>query len=1221
MRRRIRLALVALVVPLGIGVETTHAESQAKNLIANGGFEEGTEGWSWGEWKGLPEPGFLDTNAPFKGRASYVISMAGIEGSRFLAYSVKHITPTNDYELSLALRGNGLPQNCIGISLLQWGTEKGKKVRPQGWITLPGRGGVRELLVVGGTFGWKKFKVHIYRQGIKPTTNKLTLFIEHTAIGQGELSIDEVSLMPVKPVAYKRPSRPKNLPTLARRTPNPARKKPAAAEPKRGGREGKDILLDRCDSATRWGTVSYPMDGGGKSEVMIERDNGLDVLKVTYDFSQAERNHQISARSWLRIKQAQAILFDIRSTNQEQFHINIMDARRQQHQARFAVRPGRWETIAIPLTLERFTCHWTGGANADGQIHFPLKAIMIGTTAPKGARDSFLLRDLGVRQAATGNTWQVIVTTDRPGHIHFVNEPNIQVTIKVLNSLRRMRSTPVHISIVDMDGKVLATESRTIAFGPWSSQVIDMSLDTPDPGYFPVKVTIGEGAQQEHALGAFAVVPRPVRYGQHDPDSFFAMHVNADPWIAARIGVHWSRHFHFWRYTESQQGVYTHNVDYLKQCMEAGIDVMWLLDYREPAWLKPKTGPDGLPTREALRAYAAWVRDAVRAHQGASAFEIQNEPDLELMAHRNLSLEKGVEFYTRLVKTAAPIIREETPGVPIVGCNVSGQDQKQGFPFSRAVFNRVGDLFDVWAPHPYASPRCFGPGLAPLSPEGNRETQKHHEALALIRQVDKGHRYWIGEKGWQIKHSETLTSRNSLSFANYCARSLIIAKSVPDVERYFWFLLQHESAKDDGLYALFRGTPLQPTPAAAAYANVAYRLDHARPVESLQFAGGNIRICVFDRPMTNAAIAALWTIGTSFTFEPALPDDAHVSDLYGREIRGPSFTLTETPIFIQAPASKKGTLISALKAARFHAAQPFEVTAAFLADVHTLRIGLRNNSSGVVRVEGRAAGQNARIALLPSQEDISWLHIRLPTPVTKRKRRPLPLVLSPRVGKPIQLSISTDLLPVVHRVGITIDGRTEDWKGIRPIVLDKRKQVFPPDEAGWNGPDDLSIRILSAWDEANLYLLVCVTDDIHMPKGPGHFWKKDALQIALDMMNDATAAPGFDGNDREYGVLIDKSGAHTFQTHPRAQKADFQAAGRRTGKETVYEIALPWSKLGREPSVGMIFSLNLVAIDNDGAGANYWMGLTPGIVEGKRPGLYRNFYLITPISTSSRMRR
>ncbi|MDX1358276.1 MAG: 2Fe-2S iron-sulfur cluster-binding protein [Clostridia bacterium] len=68
----------------------------------------------------------------------------------------------------------------------------------------------------------------------------------------------------------------------------------------------------------------------------------------------------------------------------------------------------------------------------------------------------------------------------------------------------------------------------------------------------------------------------------------------------------------------------------------------------------------------------------------------------------------------------------------------------------------MGHLFDIFAPHPYASPRILGPGMSALSPEDNRETEKHHQLLALAQEGGRELPYWIGEKGWEIQDEAAL---------------------------------------------------------------------------------------------------------------------------------------------------------------------------------------------------------------------------------------------------------------------------------------------------------------------------------------------------------------------------------------------------------------------------------------------------------------------------------
>ena len=121
----------------------------------------------------------------------------------------------------------------------------------------------------------------------------------------------------------------------------------------------------------------------------------------------------------------------------------------------------------------------------------------------------------------------------------------------------------------------------------------NVSRRTPGPSGGRKRVSVPGDAGRESGEGAFCVVPRPRRFRQRDPDSFFAMHVS-DPEVAARLGVHFSRQFHFWRYSESHPGKYEHATARVDACREAGIDVMMCLDYREPGWLKPATREDGI---------------------------------------------------------------------------------------------------------------------------------------------------------------------------------------------------------------------------------------------------------------------------------------------------------------------------------------------------------------------------------------------------------------------------------------------------------------------------------------------------------------------------------------------------------------------------------------------------------------------------------------------------
>ena len=1202
MKRITKAARLALVVGMGLAGVAAIGADRPENLIVNGGFEEGSEGWRWGE--GLPQPGFVDRDEPWKGKASFVMGLTGVEGTRRMMTTAP-IDPAKDYELNFALRGRDLPEGSVEIALLQWGTEKGETESPQGWVWVPDRRWARNVIETGGSFDWKEFRVHIYREGIKPTTKRVTLYIDRTAVGQGELAIDEVSLVPVEPVEYRKPAAQAKIPAPSSTKPpsppkekaNPeAERKPAAAD----SEPVEWLLVDRGDSMERWSVNLGSEFPGAAGDLSVEAAEGGAALKVAFDLSGGGR--YAGAQCDAEIRQGGALAFDMLAAGKRYFMARVKDATGQTHSGGFHTMGGQWETIELPLNQDEFTSHW-GGAD-DGAIHFPLREVLIAASSTKGEKGEFRLRNLAVRTRPQGETWRIEVATDQPGQIHFTDDPGIRLAVTVDNRLRKARNAPLSIEVFDLDHKRIASRQVEKHFAAWERQTIDLSVEPPGPGYFPVVVKVAGEAGE----GAFGVVNRPRRFRQRDADSFFAMHVS-DPEAAARLGVHYSRHFHFWRYTESQPGRYQHATGYVDACLAAGIDVMMCLDYREPSWLKPPVRENGLPTEEALRRYADWVRDAVRAHPGVAVFEIQNEPDLELGRSRNLPQPTGVEFYSQLVETAAPIIRREAPGARIAGCSVSGGDYDGGFPFSRPALERAGEFLDIFGAHPYASPRIFGPGLQPSWPEDNREAEKHRAALDLLGEFEPAPRMWIGEKGWAITESSPLAGDAALSFAHCLAQSLVVARSTPGIEKYFWFLQRQRFGAEGGDYTLFRGDlSLQPMPGAVAYANVARRLDHCRPVESFPLAG-DVRVSAFERLDGGGAVAVLWSVDKPYLLEPRFPAGAAAFDLFGRDLAARGLSLTASPVFVETKSTDAAALVAAIRTAGLKPGQPFEVVSVSPPDVGTLRVRLVNRTLSTFPLQCRIGDQSKRL-ILPGVGEPVEAEIRLWESLTAGDpKNPLELVLSAPGVEPETIGIGTDLPPVKRRGDIVIDGDPGDWQGAPVLRVESRDHIEPPDPAGWRGADDLSAEASLAWDDDNLYLLVRVIDDAHVSDPSPDLRDGDSLQIAIDVDNDAGPQSGYDASDREYRIGLDQRATRIVRTHPGGAGDSSRAVAGRSGGSTLYEAAFPWSSLGRAPRSGMVFSFNFAAIENDASGRKYALVLSPGMAGNRRPGLFRDFFL------------
>lgn len=88
-----------------------------------------------------------------------------------------------------------------------------------------------------------------------------------------------------------------------------------------------------------------------------------------------------------------------------------------------------------------------------------------------------------------------------------------------------------------------------------------------------------------------------------------------------------------------------------------------------------------------------------------------------------------------------------------------------------------------------------------------------------------------------------------------------------------------------------------------------------------------------------------------------------------------------------------------------------------------------------------------------------------------------------------------------------IDGRTNDWKGTKPVVLNKERHVdFFGKGSSWEGPKDLSARLYFTYDDEYLYFLCDVEDDIFKNDTKAknkHPYEGDSLILSFDSGNNA----------------------------------------------------------------------------------------------------------------------
>lgn len=216
-----------------------------------------------------------------------------------------------------------------------------------------------------------------------------------------------------------------------------------------------------------------------------------------------------------------------------------------------------------------------------------------------------------------------------------------------------------------------------------------------------------------------------------------------------------------------------------------------------------------------------------------------------------------------------------------------------------------------------------------------------------------------------------------------------------------------------------------------------------------------------------------------------------------------------------------------------------------------------------------------------------------------------PLGLRPRVeAVPLSGAANAGFLRMARVEGpLAVDGDLSDWPGDASATrMPRDAGLVVMDRAG---DDDLSATLATAFDSRGLYLGITVRDDIHSAVPGAPAWTNDSIQVAIDPLRERTRG-GYGPRDSEYSLMLADDGDTEVRCWQRPQTVGDQSeaidlAVRRSGSETVYEAAFPWSAIGAQgPSLG----LDVLVNDNDGAGRKGYIELTWGIGKVKDPSAF-----------------
>ena len=196
--------------------------------------------------------------------------------------------------------------------------------------------------------------------------------------------------------------------------------------------------------------------------------------------------------------------------------------------------------------------------------------------------------------------------------------------------------------------------------------------------------------------------------------------------------------------------------------------------------------------------------------------------------------------------------------------------------------------------------------------------------------------------------------------------------------------------------------------------------------------------------------------------------------------------------------------------------------------------------------------------------------------------------------------------------GITVDGDLAEWSDKGVFVMNRKDQV-KIGQSAWKGPEDLSARVRSRWDEDAVYLAVEVTDEfLERRQGAMYLYDGTGIEIFVDTnQREDLGTAMYDKDDFQilFGPATPAFPTDNWGIAPKSGKsylAGLVMVSKKTSEGYAMEIALPREMFEMEllPGVlkanygaGMSMGLSVVANDR----AKEKEGRKSGIIWGGTP--------------------
>ncbi len=733
------------------------------------------------------------------------------------------------------------------------------------------------------------------------------------------------------------------------------------------------------------------------------------------------------------------------------------------------------------------------------------RRYLSGKPAASGQEQLAALEKLKERTARLD---KISISIPRETWGYFPCGTEIPVTVTVPKESVEGGKCAVELVLTDLKGKELWKKNHLLSLDGQDSAVWKSGYKPELNGIYFLDAVIKDASgkilkrlPEKYCIGVASPIPTVADASTGNP---MGLQAALDPWC---FGMPYYRQF-IWG-----TGLVAQNRELLESFKKAGRPCfpIYTLYFDH---VRYKT--IGEKEEKEIRAYVTEAAEGLK--DVARYWEITNEPNGKF----------SPETYMKLLKICSEILREKSPGVPIVAPGAS----PSGVPFIKEIMKQGGgDYFDILSFHDYQA--------HPVQDE------RRHKTVQKLKQIvaessSKKMPVWNSESGFfslprigvkPMTGDEALrigftggkqgrgqyTFTGSISTAveeSAAARQVqhILLGLASGYEKYVKCqgpsLFGMEGVNANGLPSLM-GVSLS---ALSAVLNPMAKLEEL-PLSSLD------DVCVTVTGRDGKKTVILFSDGSPVLHFIAVPNREYKGmDMLGNPLAwksGPDglldLTLGENPVYIfdAPPDFKEATIMKMTGPARLPANNLLEGTV-------TVSNPFKANIKGEMSflpLEG------AKVSLAPGRVDLApGKSVSFPFKIESErlKRREYRLQCQLKDGDKLTAASSFvfisdgPIIKVPEAPGpITLDGNDSEWKDIpadsvkdESGVVAGKPNIAEPWLPQWLGPDDLSFTVQCAWREKDgLYLLIKVRDDRVMPASPenrGLAFKWDCLELFFD---------------------------------------------------------------------------------------------------------------------------